>query len=74
VFWQGEAAKLEKELAAMKASYAEASRGARPSLQALRALCAVSELDRRAAEAVYRQLMARIRLELARGRDLAGRN
>jgi hypothetical protein len=55
----------------MKAGYDEAARAARPSMQALRAVCALGDLDARAAGAVYRQLMARIRLELARGRDFA---
>jgi len=72
LFWQGEAAKLEAELAGMKAAYGKAALSAGRSLQALRAVCAIADLDRRAAEAVYRQLLARIRLELARGRDFSG--
>jgi outer membrane protein TolC len=71
LFWQAEAARLEAERTAMKAGYDEAARAARPSMQALRAVCALGDLDARAAGAVYRQLMARIRLELARGRDFA---
>jgi outer membrane protein TolC len=69
LFWQDEAVKLGAELAEMKASYGKAVRSPGQYMQALRAVCAVADLDRRAAEAVYRQLLARIRLELARGKD-----
>ena len=69
VFWQAEAAKLAEEIGRMKVSYEEASRSARPSMAALRALCALSELEKKAGDAVYAQLMARSRLEWARGRD-----
>ncbi|MCM2266164.1 MAG: TolC family protein [Elusimicrobiales bacterium] len=68
--WQAEALKLAGETARMKAGYEAALRTARPSMAALRALCALCELDRKALDAVYRQLLARIRLEWARGRDL----
>ncbi|MBI5744667.1 MAG: TolC family protein [Elusimicrobia bacterium] len=68
--WQAEAARFSEEVRRMKAGYEAASRTARPSMAALRALCALCDLERRSGEAVYRQLMARIRLEWARGRDL----
>lgn len=71
VFWQGEAAKLAGEIGRMKASFEAASRSARPSMAALRALCALSELEKKAEDAVYAQLMARSRLEWARGRDFS---
>lgn len=69
VFWQLEAGKLAGELSRMKASYEAASRSSRPSMAALRALCALFELEKKAEDAVYTQLMARSRLEWARGRD-----
>jgi len=71
VFWQGEAVKLSADTARMKGAYETALRSARPSMAALRALCALCELEKKAADAVYRQLLARTRLEWARGADLA---
>ena len=69
--WQAEAVRLTEEAARMKSGYEAAVRSARPSMAALRALCALCDLERKALDAVRRQLMARIRLEWARGRDLA---
>ncbi len=71
VSWQAEAEKLGAETALMKGGYEAASRSARPSLAALRALCALSGLEKKSLDAVYNQLLARIRLEWAQGRDFA---
>ncbi len=71
VFWQGEAVRLAEEFGRMKASYEEAFRSARPSMAALRALCALCELEKKGVDAVYAQLMARSSLEWARGRDFS---
>ncbi|HAT71882.1 MAG TPA: hypothetical protein DCS63_03605 [Elusimicrobia bacterium] len=71
VFWQDEAWKLSAETARMKGAYEAAIRAGKPSMAALRALCALCELEKKATDAVYRQLMARIRLEWARGVDFA---
>jgi len=71
VSWQAEAEKLGVEAARMRDSYAAASRTARPSMAALRVLCALCELEQKSIEAVYNQLLARIRLEWAQGRDFA---
>ena len=66
---QREAEGLGTELAAMAASFDEASRSARPSLAALRALAALAGLEQRQLAAVRAQLLARVKLEWARGRD-----
>lgn len=71
VSWQDEAEKLGAEVSRMKDSYEAASRSARPSMAALRALCALCELEKKSLDAVYNQLLARIRLEWAQGRDFA---
>jgi len=71
VSWQAEAEKLVAETAQMKDGYEAASRSARPSMAALRALCALGELEKKSLDAVYNQLLARIRLEWAQGRDFA---
>lgn len=73
LFWQGEAVKLAAETARLKAGYEAASASARPSMAALRALCALSELEKRAMDAAYAQLTARARLEWARGQDFPGK-
>ncbi len=69
LFWQGEAVKLAAETARLKAGYEAAAVSARPSMAALRALCALCELEKRSMDAVYAELTARARLEWARGRD-----
>jgi outer membrane protein TolC len=71
VAWQAEAEKLGSETARMNTAYKLASQTARPSMAALRALCALSELEKKSLDAVYNQLLARIRLEWAQGRDFA---
>ncbi len=73
LFWQAEAARLSAEASRLKAAYEAALRASRPSMASLRALCGLCDLERRADEAVYRQLLARTRLERARGRDLQER-
>jgi outer membrane protein TolC len=71
VAWQDEAEKLGAEAARMRYAYEAASLSARPSVASLRVLCALSELERKSIDAVYNQLLARIRLEWAQGRDFA---
>ncbi|MDO8803056.1 MAG: TolC family protein [Elusimicrobiota bacterium] len=71
VSWQAEAEKLGVVAARMSDSYETASQGARPSMAALRVLCSLCELEKKAVDAVYNQLLARIRLEWAQGRDFA---
>lgn len=73
LFWQGEAAKLGGEAGRLKTGYEAAAVSARPSMAALRALCALSELEKKALDAVYAQLTARARLEWARGQDFPAR-
>lgn len=68
--WQEEAQKLGAELEELKGAYEAAARTARPSMPALRALCALAELERKFLQAVQSQLLERVRLEWARGRDL----
>jgi len=70
VSWYAEAEKLGAETARMIEAYEAASQAAKPSMAALRALCTICELERKAIDAVYNQLLARIRLEWAQGRDL----
>lgn len=69
-FWRGEADRLSALAASMRASYEAAAGNSRPSMGALRAAAAVCSVERKYLEAVYRHLLARIRLERARGRDL----
>jgi outer membrane protein TolC len=68
--WQEEAGKLGAELETMTAAYETASRSAKPSMAALRTLRSLCELEKKRIDAVYFQLLERIRLEWARGRDL----
>jgi outer membrane protein TolC len=70
LFQQQEAERLASELEQARAAYDRAARAARPSMSSLRALCAICDLEARQLEAVYGQLLARIRLEWAQGRDL----
>ena len=71
VFWQEESVKLRAEADRIKTAYEAAVRASRPSMPELRALCALGELDRKYLDAVYSQLMGRIRLEWAQGRDFS---
>lgn len=73
LFWQGVAVKLSGETARLKAGYEAAAVSAKPSMAALRALCALCELEKKAMDAVYAQLTARARLEWARGQDFSGK-
>ncbi|HNW43909.1 MAG TPA: TolC family protein, partial [Elusimicrobiales bacterium] len=68
VFWQKEAEQRKEELERLKADHAAAASARR--LPDLRSLCAIADFERGWLEAVYNQLMARIRLEWAQGRDL----
>jgi len=74
LFWQDEAIKLAGETARLKAGFEAASVSARPTMAALRALCALSELQKKALDAVYAQLTAHARLEWARGMDFPGKH
>ncbi len=69
-YWQEEAARLASELAEAQEAYGAAAGVSGPSLAGLRALCALCALEKKYLDAVYSQLLARIRLEWARGRDL----
>lgn len=66
---QEEASRLGSELDRMKKAYETASRSARPSMSALRALKSLCDLEQRMLDSVHAQLLARIRLEWAQGRD-----
>lgn len=68
-FWTLETVKRAETLAAAEKEFAGAARVSPVSMSALRALGALGELRRSRLESVYRQLLARIRLERARGRD-----
>ncbi|HBA61900.1 MAG TPA: hypothetical protein DCZ92_14030 [Elusimicrobia bacterium] len=70
LFQQDEAQKRKSGLERMKADYAAGAASARDPLPALRAAAAVADMERGCLEAVYRQLLARIRLEWAQGRDI----
>ncbi len=69
-FWADEAARLAAETARLGAAYEAAAASGRPTMAALRAFCALCEMEKRAMDAVYAQLAARARLEWARGADL----
>ena len=56
----------------VEAEYGEAAKNTPASLPALRAVYALFDLEKACLEGVYQQLMARIKLEWARGRDLDG--
>jgi hypothetical protein len=64
---------LAGETAKLNAGYEAAALTARPSMAALRAFCALCELEKKSMAAVYAQLSARARLEWARGQDFSGR-
>ena len=70
-FWDAETAKRKETLDAVKKEYAAAVKASPAPPAALRTLCAISDLERSYLEGVYQQLMARIKLEWARGLDLA---
>lgn len=71
VFWQEEAEKLRAESEKARSAYEKAARTARPSMPALRAMCALCSLEGKYLQAVYNQLLARIKLEWAQGRDFS---
>ncbi len=71
VFWQAEAEKMRAEIERMKTAYEAAARSVRPAMPELRALCSLCGLEKNYLDAVYSQLMARIRLEWAQGRDFS---
>ena len=70
-FWAAETLKRQETLAAVEGEYKDAAKKTPASLSALRAICAMSDLEKACLEGVYQQLMARIKLEWAQGRDLA---
>ena len=71
-FWDAETRKRTETLASVEAEYGEAAKNTPASLPALRAVYALFDLEKACLEGVYQQLMARIKLEWARGRDLDG--
>lgn len=71
LFWQAEAEKLGAKTEAARAAYDKAARAGKPSMPSLRALCALCALEGKYLQAVYNQLLARIRLEWAQGKDLS---
>ncbi len=70
-FWDAETLKRKKTLAAVEEEYIAASKKTPESLSALRAMCAIYDLEKTCLEGVYQQLIARVKLEWAQGRDLA---
>ena len=70
-FWGAETVKRKAALDAVEGKYAEAAKTSPASLSALRAASSIAGLERIWLESVYAQLMARIKLEWAQGRDLA---
>ncbi len=69
-FWDAETQKRKETLASVEAEYGEAAKSTPVSLSALRAMCSMFDLEKACLEGVYQQLMARIKLEWAQGRDL----
>jgi outer membrane protein TolC len=69
-FWGAETIKRKATLDAVEKEYGETVKTSSVSLSALRAVCAISDFERTWLESVYQQLMARIKLEWAQGRDL----
>ncbi len=70
-FWQAEAGRLAAETARAEADYEAALKASRPSMTALRSLCTLCDFEKKSIDAVYNQLLARARLEWARGQDFA---
>lgn len=64
-----EADTLGAEYRRLSGDFEAALGAARPSLSAMRALCALSDLDQKRLGAVHAQLLARVKLEWAQGRD-----
>jgi len=69
-FWNSETEKRRMTLISAEKEYLEAAKAPAVSMSALRALCSIGECKKSYLESVYRQLMARIKLEWAQGRDL----
>lgn len=69
-FWTSETAKRGAALAEAERSYEAASGRSAASMTALRALRSIADFKSTYLESVYNQLLARVRLEWARGRDL----
>ncbi len=70
-FWSSEVEKRGAVLAAAEREYAAAAGTSTASMAALRALCSISDFKKTHLESIYQQLLARIRLEWAQGRDLS---
>lgn len=68
---QADASRLAAELERLRAAFEEAARTTRASPAALRAARALADVEARRLAAVYGQLLARVRLEWAQGRDFA---
>ncbi|MFA6435275.1 MAG: TolC family protein [Elusimicrobiales bacterium] len=69
-FWAAETRKRTEILAAVESEYGAAAKKTPASLSALRSLSAMYELEKTCLEGVYQQLLARVKLEWAQGRDL----
>jgi len=69
-FWGAESEKRAEVLGAAEREYAQAAGSSRASMAALRALCSIADFKRTYLDSVYQQLLARIKLEWAQGRDL----
>ncbi|OGS07959.1 MAG: hypothetical protein A2270_08755 [Elusimicrobia bacterium RIFOXYA12_FULL_51_18] len=69
-FWDTKTGKRKAILDSVEVEYEGALKASPASPAALRALCAISDLERTYLESVYQQLLARIKLEWAQGRDL----
>ena len=70
-FWDAETLKRKETLATVDGEYRDAAKTTPASLAALRAMCAMYDLEKACLEGVYQQLMACVKLEWAQGRDLA---
>lgn len=70
-FRDSEISEREQVLAEARRDYDAAIKQAPASMAALRALCSIADFERSYQESVYQQLLARVKLEWARGRDLA---
>ena len=70
-FWQKEAQERKTLLERLSADYERALHGGRTSMEAVRALLLLCDFEKSYFESVYNQLLARIKLEWAQGKDLS---
>ena len=69
-FWQKEAQDRKTVFERLDGEYETAMRNNKASMGALRSLCPLCDLEKKYLDSVYNQLIARIKLEWAQGRDL----